>query len=157
MANVEANVEAKRDLEQALLERLELWGYETAAEPGPAAALACAAARAYVKRFCGLSEAEIEAEIKGEIKGEIAGELRDVLLNLAGVYYLRGHMNDEAGSAAAGVGTERSISSLRLGDLAVGFADSGGGSELKQRQEFCDKIFRECREALTSWRRLVFL
>lgn len=153
MANVEANVEAKRDLEQALLERLELWGYETAAESGPAAALACAAARAYVKRFCGLSEAEIEAEIKAGI----AGELRDVLLNLAGVYYLRGHMNDEAGSAAAGVGTERSISSLRLGDLAVGFADSGGGSELKQRQEFCDKIFRECREALTSWRRLVFL
>lgn len=153
MANVEANVDAMRDLEQALLERLELWGYETAAESGPAAALACAAARAYVKRFCGLSEAEIQAEIKAGI----AGELRDVLLNLAGVYYLRGHMNDEAGSAAVGVGTERSISSLRLGDLAVGFADSGGGSGLKQRQEFCDKIFRECREALTSWRRLVFL
>lgn len=147
-----ANGDDKQAFEQDLLGRLEVWGWQVSEESGPALELACVEARGYVRRFCGLSEAEIQAEIKAGI----AGGLRDVLLNLAGVYYLRGHMNDEAADGASGVG-ERSISSLKLGDLAVGFADPGGGSGLKQRQEFCDRIFRECREALTSWRRLVFL
>lgn len=139
-----------KDLQQ----RLSAWGYQAADWQAEEAGLTLALhrAEAYGKRFCGA-------------EAEVAPDLADILLNLAGAYYLQAKLafGDDSltGLAESGGGLGgNAISSIKLGDAAVSFGSSSSGSSGSENtlalQGFINETMQRCREALVAYRKIRF-
>lgn len=130
---------------QALGERLTAWGYgagELAAEAA-GLELACRRAEAYVRQFCGL-----DSESDSEKAEDWPQDMQDVLLELAGVYFLRGKLGLAGETDLAGV------SSLKLGDVSVSLAAVGSGQD--RTSGWLESVEQSCRERLVGYRKIKF-
>lgn len=123
---------------QELWQRLAAWGCAAGDADAEAAGLeqACRRAEAYAKQFCGFED--------------IPADLQDVLLDLAGVYFLRSRLGATPGGDSVGV------SSLKLGDVAVSFATEASGQDSTGRLELLEALEQSCKERLVRYRKISF-